>query len=429
LDPAPDPKLETTVVSRLMWRLMPFLFLLYIVAYLDRINVGFAILQMRGELHLGDRAYGNAAGIFFLGYLIFQLPSNLVLQKVGVRRWICGLMVVWGLVSCCMIFIRGPRSFYLLRFLLGAAEAGFFPGMVFYMRQWFPANARARAVAWFMTANPLAGVVGSPISGLLMGLKGAGLSGWQWLFLLEGVPAICLGVAVLWVLNDKPEEATWLERQQKDWLLTTLEREHQQSAGRTSLDLGTTLRAVALSLVYFALPACMYGVTFWLPTAIKSMSQLSDFAVSLVAVLPYLVTAAAMVFVGMRSDRTGERRWHTAMSAFLGTAGLCIAAWGGTPWLMIAGMGIGMVGAQSMSGPFWAMATSRTSGATAAASIAIINSLGNLGGYFGPYIIGFARARGGGFSGGMLAIGATMAISGCIALIVGGQPSENARPA
>ena len=210
-----------------MWRLMPFVFLLYIVAYLDRINVSFAILQMRDQFHLTDRVYGRAAGMFFAGYFFFQVPSNLVLHKVGVRRWISGLMVVWGLVSCSMIFIRGPVSFYTLRFLLGAAEAGFFPGMILYLKQWFPANARARAVAWFMTANPLAGLVGSPISGALLGLHGRGLAGWQWLFLLEGLPAILLGAAVSWVLVDSPKQASWLTGEQRDWLVDELDRERQ----------------------------------------------------------------------------------------------------------------------------------------------------------------------------------------------------------
>src|ERR1700688_2947341 len=208
-----------------MWRLMPFLFLLYIVAYLDRINVSFAILQMREQLRLSDLVYGRAAGMFFAGYFFFQVPSNLVMEKVGVRRWISGLMVVWGLVSCSMILIRGPVSFYGLRFLLGAAEAGFFPGMILYMRQWFPASGRARAVAWFMTANPLAGVVGSPISGALLAMHGGGLAGWQWLFLMEGLPAIVLGSAVYWVLADGPGDAKWLPEDQRGWLLGELERE------------------------------------------------------------------------------------------------------------------------------------------------------------------------------------------------------------
>ena len=221
MDTSPD-RLESAVISRLMWRLMPFLFLLYIVAYLDRINVSFGVLQMRGQLGLSDRVYGRAAGIFFAGYFLFQLPSNLVLEKFGVRRWISALMILWGVISCLMIFIRGPISFYSMRFVLGAAEAGFFPGIILYMKRWFPASARATAVAWFMTANPLAGVVGSPISGSLLGLHGAGLAGWQWMFLLEGLPAILLGAAVYATLADKPQEAHWLKGEERAWLLEKL---------------------------------------------------------------------------------------------------------------------------------------------------------------------------------------------------------------
>src|SRR5579864_8441358 len=224
---APVSELESSTIRKLFLRLLPFLFLLYIVAYLDRINVSFAALQMRGALHLTDRMYGRAAGMFFAGYFFFQLPSNLVLERTGVRKWISGLMIVWGVVSGCTIFVRGPLSFYVLRFLLGAAEAGFFPGMILYMKRWFPANSRARAVAWFMTANPLAGVFGSPISGALLGLHGAGLQGWQWMFLIEGLPAIVLGAVVFITLFDKPEEADWLKGEERTWLLETLETERR----------------------------------------------------------------------------------------------------------------------------------------------------------------------------------------------------------
>jgi ACS family tartrate transporter-like MFS transporter len=407
-----------------MWRLMPFLFLLYIVAYLDRINVGFAVLQMREQFHLSDRVYGRAAGMFFAGYFFFQVPSNLALQKVGVRRWISGLMVVWGLVSCSMIFIRGPVSFYGLRFLLGAAEAGFFPGMILYLRQWFPAGARARAVAWFMTANPLAGVVGSPISGALLGLHGKGLAGWQWLFLMEGMPAIVLGVTVLWVLNDTPGEARWLAGEEGQWLMDQLAREARLDSAAQDTGLWSAVadwRVWVLSLVYFAVPACMYGVTLWLPTAIRSLTGLSNLLTGVLAAVPYLLAAVTMVLVGLSSDRSGERRWHCASLAFLGAIGLSVAAYSSAPFLVIAGMSLGMLGAESMLGPFWAMATSRTSGAAAAVSIAIINSIANLGGYFGPYIIGLARSANGGF-GGVLPIGVVMAVSGCLALMVGARP-------
>ena len=422
---APD-HLESAVVSRLMWRLMPFLFLLYIVAYLDRINVSFAVLQMRGELGLSDRVYGRAAGMFFAGYFFFQLPSNLVLEKFGVRRWISGLMVTWGVISCLMIFIRGPVSFYGMRFLLGAAEAGFFPGMILYMKRWFPANARARAVAWFMTANPIAGIVGSPVSGALLGLSGKGLSGWQWMFLMEGIPAILLGVTVFWALADSPREASWLRGEERAWLLDRLAREQQAESALPKGSFWQVLispRIWLLSMVYFGVSTTMYGVTLWLPSVIRSLSGLSYFLTGVVSALPFLVTAFAMVLVGMRSDRTGERRWHTAIPAFVGAAGLVAAGYGSSTLIVVACIGLGLVCAESMVGPFWAMATSRMTGLSAAAGIAVINSLANLGGYYGPDIIGFFRKLNGGFRGGLLAIGATLAVSGGVALVVG-RPSS-----
>ncbi|HUD65511.1 MAG TPA: MFS transporter [Candidatus Sulfotelmatobacter sp.] len=426
MDSARD-RLELDVISRLMWRLMPFLFLLYIVAYLDRINVSFAVLQMGEPLHLTDKVKGLGFGMFFAGYFFFQVPSNLVLQKMGVRRWISGLMVTWGLVSCSMIFIRGPVSFYVLRFLLGAAEAGFFPGMILYLRQWFPERARARAVAWFMTANPLAGVIGSPISGALLGLHGAGLAGWQWLFLLEGTPAVVLGATVFWVLANSPKEARWLSDQQRTWLVDELEREQREDSVPQREGLWSVLaswRVWALSIVYFGLPTCMYGVTAWLPTAVHSLSRLSDQMIGVVVAIPYLATAIAMVLVGRHSDRSRERRWHTALPGFLGATALVVAAYGRAPLTVITGMSLGMLGAQSMAGPFWAMATSRMNGATAAAAIAVINSIANLGGYFGSSIIGLLRSPRGGFRGGLLSIGAVLAGSSFLAVVVGSQPSR-----
>jgi MFS transporter, ACS family, tartrate transporter len=430
LETAPD-RLESAVISRLMWRLMPFLFLLYIVAYLDRINVSFAVLQMRGQLGLSDRVIGRAQGMFFAGYFFFQIPSNMVLEKFGVRRWIAGLMATWGLISCMMIFIRGPISFYSLRFLLGAAEAGFFPGMIFYLKRWFPARARARAVAWFMTANPLAGIVGSPVSGALLGLTGKGLSGWQWMFLMEGVPAILLGVIVLRVLSDRPQQAAWLKGEERVWLLDKLASEQQAESALKQAGFWQVLiapRVWMLSVVYFGVSTTMYGVTFWLPSLIQSLSGLGNFATSLVAVLPFVAATIAMVLVGISSDRTGERRWHTALPAFCAVLALVVAAYGTVPALVIAGVGLGMAGAEAMVGPFWAMATTRLAGLPAAAGIAMINSLANLGGYFGSDIIGFFRASNGGFRGGLLAIAATMALSGGMALIVGREPSSTKWP-
>ena len=425
----PPTQLEAAVVSRLMWRLMPFLFLLYIVAYLDRINVGFGVLQMKGQLDLSDRVIGRASGMFFIGYFLFQLPSNLVLEKFGVRRWISALMITWGVVSCLMVFIRGPISFYAMRFLLGAAEAGFFPGIILYMKHWFPSRARARAVAWFMTANPLAGIVGSPISGALLGIHGRGLSGWQWMFLIEGLPAIALGAAVFWTLADTPDDAKWLRPEERNLLLETLAAERQTESRLTKSSVWAAIfsgRIWLLSMVYFGVSTTMYGVTLWLPTVIKSLSGLSNFAIGLIAVLPFLVTTVVMVLVGMHSDRRRERRWHTAIPAFTAAVGLAGAAYGNSTVVVVTGLALGLAFAEGMVGPFWAMATSRMEGLSAAAGIAVINSLANLGGYFGPDIIGFFRTIGGGFRGGLLAIAATIAISGAFALIVG-RPSLTTR--
>ena len=414
--------METGVVSRMMLRLMPFLFLLYIVAYLDRINVGFGILQMRGQLHISDADYGRAAGMFFAGYFFFQLPSNLILEKVGVRRWIAGLMAAWGIISCLMILIRGPVSFSVMRFLLGAAEAGFFPGMILYMKNWFPATTRARAVAWFMTANPIAGILGSPISGALLNVRGAGLSGWQWMFVIEGLPAIMLGIVVFFTLAETPNDARWLKGDEKEWLLKELTREKNSESRERGSNFWKVLlspKIWLLSLVYFGVSTTMYGVTLWLPSVIRVLSGLSYFWTGLVAVIPFVVTTAAMVLVGMHSDRTGERRWHTALPAFTAAAGLLLAAYGHGPVAVVAGLGLGLAFAESMVGPFWAMATESMTGFSAAAGIAMINSLANLGGYFGPDIIGIFRSANGGFRGGLLAISATLTVSGAIALLIG----------
>lgn len=399
---------------------MPFLFLLYIVAYLDRINVGFGVLQMRDQFALSDRVIGRASGIFFIGYFLFQLPSNLILEKIGVRRWISLLMILWGVISCLMIFIRGPISFYTMRFLLGAAEAGFFPGIILYMKRWFPAKARATAVAWFMTANPLAGVVGSPISGSLLNLHGAGFSGWQWMFLIEGLPAILLGGAVFFTLSDQPHDAKWLAGEERSWLLETLERERLSEPPVATGDFWRVLvsgRIWLLSIIYFAVSTTMYGLTLWLPSVIRTISGLSYFWTGIVAVLPFLVTVVVMVAVGARSDKSGERRWHIAIPAFIAAAGLVVAGYGTSTVIVVSGIGVGMAFAEGMCGPFWALVTSSMAGLSAAAGIAVINSLANLGGYFGPDIIGFFRTIGGGFRGGLLSIAAVLVVSGTVALL------------
>jgi len=407
-------------VRRLTWRLVPFLFLLYIVAYLDRINVGFAALQMQQQLAFTDAVYGLGAGMFFAGYFCFQVPSNLVLQRVGARRWIASLMMVWGVISAAMVFVGGPRSFYALRFLLGAAEAGFFPGVIFYLKNWFPVGARARTVARFMTAAPLSGVVGGPVSGALLGLHlTAGLAGWQWMFLLEGIPAVLLGAVALVYLVDRPEEAAWLSGEEREWLLATLRLEREEvfveSGTFSALTMG---RVWMLALVYFGLNTVSYGVSLWLPKLIKSLSGVSNFTVGVLSAIPYVAAALAMVVVGLHSDRSGERRWHTAVPAVAGALALSAAAYSTSVGPAIVLISVAVLGVFSMMGPFWAMPTSFLSGTAAAAGIAVINSIGNLGGFVGPYLIGLVRTSTGQFKGGLLLVSAALAMSGMVVLMV-----------
>ena len=402
------------------WRLVPFLFLLYIVAYLDRINVGFAALQMQQQFSFTDAVYGLGAGMFFAGYFCFQVPSNLALQRVGARRWIALLMMVWGVISTGMMFVSGPRSFYVLRFLLGAAEAGFFPGVIFYLKSWFPARARARTVARFMTAAPLSGVVGGPISGALLGLHlSGGLAGWQWMFLMEGIPAVLLGGVGLVYLVDRPEEAVWLSGDERDWLLGTLrqEREEMVLESRTFCALAMP-RIWMLALVYFGLNTVSYGVSLWLPKMIKSLSGVSNFTVGVLSAIPYVAAAVAMVAVGLHSDRSGERRWHTALPAFAGAIALSMAAYSTSVGPSLFLISIAVLGVFSMMGPFWSMPTSLLSGTAAAAGIAFINSVGNLGGFVGPYVIGLVRTSTGQFKGGLLLVSAALGVSGAVVLLV-----------
>jgi len=306
-----------------------------------------------------------------------------------------------------------------MRALLGAAEAGFFPGMILYMKRWFPANARARAVAWFMLANPLAGVIGSPVSGALLGLSGHGLSGWQWMFLMEGIPAVVLGGVVLVYLVDRPEDADWLPHEERDWLVETLRRERAEIAGGAGVFAALRSgRIWMLALVYFGLNTVSYGVSLWLPTLIRSLSGVSNFAVGMLSAIPYVAAAVAMVAVGLHSDRSGERRWHTAVPAFAGALALTGAAYSTSVGPAILAISVAVLGVFSMMGPFWAMPTSLLSGTAAAAGIAFVNSVGNLGGFVGPYVIGLVRTSTGQFKGGLLLVSVALAASGAVALMV-----------
>jgi D-galactonate transporter len=411
---------ERAALRKAYSRLIPFLFILYVSAYLDRINVGFAALQMKQDLTLSDSVYGLGAGIFFLGYFVFEVPSNLILARVGARIWIARIMITWALVSSATAFVQTPLQFYGVRFLLGVAEAGFFPGIIFYLSSWFPAKERASAVSRFMTAVAVAGIIGGPMSGALLRLDGvSGLAGWQWLFLLEGIPSLVLGVLVLRYLPDRPADARWLSQPERD-ALTTRIREDTEQIGARELGLrqvllhGTVWRLAAL---YFMLTMGLYSISMWLPQILKGMSGLGNSGVALISSIPYLAAALAMVAVARHSDRKRERRLHTAAMAAVGAVGLALSALPLPPVLGVLALCLAAVGVLSAFGPFWALPTAFLAGPAAAAGIALINSVGNLGGFAGPYLIGRVRDATGSFAGslltiaGMLLVGSMLAIS------------------
>ncbi|PYS41131.1 MAG: MFS transporter [Acidobacteria bacterium] len=388
---------EQALLSKLTRRLIPFMFLLYIVSYLDRINVGFAALQLNDALKFDPAVFGLGAGIFFIGYFVFEIPSNLILERFGARIWIARILVTWGIISSAMMFLNGAVMFYVLRFLLGVAEAGFFPGMILYLTYWFPAEARGRAVARFMTATAIAGVIGGPVSGLLLQMNGAaGLAGWQWLFLIEGVPAIILGFVTLAYLPDGPKHAHWLTAEEKDWIISRLQREREELRQDVYHTLGDALRSRrvwTLAFIYFAVIMSFYGISLWLPQIVRAFSGLSDVLVGFVSAIPYIAAAIGMVIIGKNSDRTGERRLHVAVAAFAGAAGLTAAAFLKVPAAELAALCLAAVGIWGTLGPFWAMSSEILSGTGAAAGIALINSVGNLGGFLGPYLVGLVRKQ------------------------------------
>ena len=429
--PAAGEEVGRRALARTRRRLIPFLFVLYIVSYLDRINVGFAALQMNAALHFGARVFGLGAGIFFAGYVLFEVPSNLALERFGARRWIARIMISWGLVSAAMMFVQGTASFYALRFLLGVAEAGFFPGIILYLTYWFPAAERARAIAQFMTATAIAGVIGGPVSGALLTLDGrGGLAGWQWLFLIEGLPAVALGFVVLRYLTDRPEEAHWLPEDERAWLSARMQEERAQRA-RSPHQL--TLRSVFASgavwhfaLLYFTIVIGFYGIAFWLPQIVRSMSGLTDFQVGLVSAIPYVAAALSMVQLAAHSDRTGERRWHVAVPALVGVAGFLLAANVHSPLLGLLALCLAGIGIWGTLGAFWAMPTAFLHGAAAAAGIALINSIGNVGGFVGPYALGWMREATGDFKSGILLLAAGLAGAAVLGITAPHRPADEA---
>jgi len=417
------------VIRKVSLRLLPFLFTLYVVAYLDRVNVGFAALQMKSALRFSDPVYGFGAGIFFIGYLIFQVPSNLALVKIGARRWLGIIIFCWGVISSATMFVHSPASFYVLRFSLGAAEAGFFPGILLYFTYWFPASARARSVSWFMIAMPVSGIIGGPLSGALLSVHGvSNLAGWQWLFLMEGLPAIILGAFVPFILTEKPSDAKWLSAEERETLLAAIRREGNSDRAGKSSDVPAGVNIVShviarretwlLCAAYFTLLWTSLGLGLWLPEIVKNFSGFSDRMVGVLSAVPYIVAAAAMGFVAARSDKTRQPHIHFAGCAFAGAAGFFLSVQLHHVLLSTIFLSISVAGVYSAFGPFWAMPGEFLSGASAAAGIAFINSLGNLGGLFGPYVTGIVRQRTGSFAVGTIILGAVLFLSGILALAV-----------
>jgi len=380
---------EDKLLAHVSWRLIPFLLVLYIVSYLDRINLSFAALQMNEQLKFSDQAFSFGAGIFFLGYCAFGIPSNVVIKRLGPRRWISSIMIAWGIVTVAMCLVRDANSFYFLRFALGAAEAGFFPGMLLYLTFWFPPKQYGSAVARFMSAIPLAGLLGSLLAAKAFEMSGAlGLQGWQWLFLVTGFPAIALGVSVLFLLPDRPHQARWLSQPQKEMLESLLSRTNTSSDGQTSVL--TTLKNLQVwrfALLYFSTTVCMYGFQLWLPQIVKSCGFTDNSFVALLSAIPAVMQALGMLMIAASSDRTSERRYHVAVSSAITCAG-CLAAAFLPGWFKLAGLSLAAFGIWGTVGPFWALTRSSLKSEAQPTGIAFINSVGNLGGFVGPMLIG-----------------------------------------
>jgi len=418
--------LEQRTMAKVSVRLVPFLIVCYFIAYLDRVNVSFAALTMNKDLGLSASAYGLGAGIFFLAYGVFEVPSNLLLAHFGARRWIARIMVSWGIVSGAMAFVGNETWFYVVRFLLGAAEAGFFPGMIFYLTLWFPAAYRARVIGYFMAAIPLSTVIGAPVSSAMLGLDGIlRMHGWQWLFILEAAPALLLSVVVLFFLTDRPADAGWLSEDERRWLTDRLAiEERQREAARHYSVLQALLnpRVLALSLVYFGAVAANYGLSFFLPQIVKAFGM-SNLETGFVAAIPYAVGVVGIVWWGRHSDAKLERRFHTGFAIFVAAAGLTVAAFLNDPTAKMVAFSVAGFGIFGCLPVFWTLPTAFLSGAAAAGGIAIINSIGNLAGFVGPSVMGMIKDSTGSFTDGLLVLAGVAVVAVLIVLLL---PHETA---
>jgi sugar phosphate permease len=425
--------LEERAFRKATRRLIPFLFLIYVVAYLDRVNVSFAQLQLEDDLAFSDTIFGIGAGIFSIGYVIFGVPSNLALERFGARRWLSAIMIVWGVLSAATMFIESAASFYVLRFLLGAAEAGFFPGIILFLTWWFPERERGRVLALFLTAISVAYVAGGPISGGLLELDGfLGLDGWQWLFLVEGLPAIALGWVTHRFLDDRPDQAGWLEPEERAFLSAEIAREHGQRETAAAGGLRAALRSGQvwlLSFDYFVLIAAGFGLTFFVPDLVQDRTGYSDFEVGVLAAIPYGIATASMLALAARADRAPRRRPYLIVPVLVGAAGCLLTAYAQSPLALIVAITISAVGLLSALPVFWAYPTALFSGRAAAAGIALVAVIGNLGGFAGPAFTGIAEDSTGGFEMPLTVLGVLLVGAAALVLLFRERPAPVLEPA
>jgi D-galactonate transporter len=408
------------IYKKITWRLIPFLLFCYILSYLDRVNIGFAKLQMLGDLQLSDAVYGMGAGVFFLGYFFFEVPSNIIMHKVGARRWIARIMISWGILSAAMMFVESATSFYVLRFLLGVAEAGFFPGIIYYLTRWYPADRRGRATSLFLTAIALAGLIGGPLSGWIMrdtnGL--AGLAGWQWMFLAEGIPSVIAGFFLLRYLDDKVEDATWLTDAEKREVIALLQTEEVGKSHSSPSKAFSSGKTWLLSVIYFLFVFSLYGISFWLPAIIKAAGVKDALDIGLLSALPWAAGVISMLLIARSADRRGERRWHIAIPALAGTLGFIISVkFSANVPVAMLGMALATMGIMTALPIFWSIPTAYLGGAGAAAGIALINSFGNLSGFVGPSLMGWIKSATGSLDSGVYMLAGCLLAGGLLTLL------------
>ena len=397
-------ELEKRTFAKIAWRLLPLLTVSYVLDYMDRNNVGFAALTMNHEIGLTAAQFGTGAGILFLGYCLFEVPSNVALHRYGTRVWTARIMITWGLVSAATIFVTGPKSWYLLRFLLGIAEAGFYPGIVYYISTWFPAEYRTRMLVWFLLAIPVSTVIGAPVSGLLLGMNGVGgLPGWKWMFIVEGIPVVLLGIAVLWVLTDRPEDAKWLSTEEKAIVRERILREPREREIQRLLPALKDARVVLLALIQFGFTTGSYGVGIWLPQIIKT-AHFSNLKVGIVTSICYVLASIGMMIWAARVDKSGRKIRNLWVGCLLSAAGLVFAIWSHSFWISLTWITVALIGLNAARAIFWTIPAGFLTGVASAGGLAFINSVGTIGGFVGPFLMGWLKDRTNSFSAGLLAM-------------------------